>query len=309
MTTVKIYDDGKIPDESIKFAVIAAKYQKKWVFCRHKQRQTWEIPGGHREAAEDVSETAKRELYEETGAVSAKIQPITVYGVTIDGVETYGELYYAEIDELGNLPESEIGETMLSDRLPENLTYPEIQPKLYECVQGWLNLQSNPDELWDVYDENRNLTGKTHRRGDRLREGEYHLAVHVWIKNRDGRYLITKRTPNKGYGNMWECTGGSALAGDDSKTAALREVREETGLKLSGENGRIVLSYLRDDFIMDVWLFEEEFSLSDVVYQENETCGADTASAEELLEMKKNGSLVPFPYLEEFFEKTGDFPL
>ena len=74
-------------------------------------------------------------------------------------------------------------------------------------------------------------------------EGEFHLVVYAWIRGGDGRYLLTKRSPNKGYPNMWECTGGSALAGDDSLTAALREVREETGLRLDPMRGRRVTSH------------------------------------------------------------------
>lgn len=167
MTNVTLHNPGKIPDEKLMFAVIAARYHNKWVFCRHKQRTTWEIPGGHREAGETVEETAHRELREETGATEADIRPITVYGVEKDGTYSYGMLFYADIHNLGSLsPDSEIGEVALFDIPPEHLTYPGIQPHLYHSTQGWLNIQSNADELWDIYDENRGLTGKFHRRGD-----------------------------------------------------------------------------------------------------------------------------------------------
>ena len=128
---VKFFD--KADDPLLKFAVIMARYGDGWLFCRHKLRDTWEIPGGHREPGEDIGDTARRELYEETGAVDFGLQKISVYGVCSDGAVSYGMLYFADVRTLGELPpEMEIGEIMVSDNLPENLTYPLIQPALYE---------------------------------------------------------------------------------------------------------------------------------------------------------------------------------
>lgn len=79
MVEVKFYDN--VADEFLKFAVIISKTDNKWVFCKHKERETYEIPGGHREPGESVLETAKRELQEETGAVDFRIEPICVYSV------------------------------------------------------------------------------------------------------------------------------------------------------------------------------------------------------------------------------------
>lgn len=164
MTKVTFYRPDQIMDEKLKFAVIAARYQNRWVFCRHKQRTTWEIPGGHREPGEIIEETARRELAEETGAVEADIYTVAVYEVKKDGNRSYGMLFFANINSLNALSnDSEIGEIKLSDALPENLTYPEIQPQLYYGIQRWLNIQSNAGEMWDIYDDNRNLTGRFHR--------------------------------------------------------------------------------------------------------------------------------------------------
>lgn len=304
MLKVKFYEKSEIQDTLLKFAVISAKYNGKWIFCRHKKRSTWEIPGGHREAGESTDETAKRELYEETGATEFDLKEVCVYGVHQDGEITYGMLYFAEVTALGLLPpEMEIGQIKLWDHLPAELTYPAIQPYLFERVQGLLNLQSNPNELWDIYDENRQLTNRKHRRGDFLKKGEYHLVVHVWLQNHKGEYLLTKRTPNKGYPNMWECTGGSALAGETSLSAAIREVKEETGLNVAPQKGRRVLSLKQEDCFTDVWLFQQDFNIQDVVFQPNETCGAMFASKEDILNMKENGILVPISYLSELFER------
>lgn len=303
MVQVNFHALDAIADARIRFVVIAVRCPEGWVFCRHKARATWEFPGGHREKGETVAEAARRELYEETGITGAELRQVAVYSVTNDQGTNYGMLCFAETGFFPAPPEKfEIGETTIRDLPPEELTYPEIVPALFEYVQGWLNLQSNADELWDVYDENRNPTGRLHRRGDPMAPGDYHLAVHVWMRNAAGKYLITKRAPNKGYSNMWESTGGSALAGDDSLTAALREVREETGLTLNPDLGRLVLTVRGRDCFCDVWLFRQDFDLRDVVLQEGETCGAKYAGAEEILAMADSGTFVPLDYLRELLE-------
>lgn len=130
---------GKIEEEELKFAVISAKYKDKWIFVKHKERETWEIPGGHREANEDIIDTARRELYEETGAKTANIIPICEYGVKREDDASYGRLFYADVTELEELPNSEIGEIKLFDELPNNLTYPQIQPELYKTTLQFIN--------------------------------------------------------------------------------------------------------------------------------------------------------------------------
>jgi 8-oxo-dGTP diphosphatase len=133
MVDVKFYEN--VNDELLKFAVIIAKSDNKWVFCKHKLRDTYEVPGGHRESGETILKTAKRELNEETGAVNFDIKPICVYSVTakdnFDGKETFGMLYYADIYSFEEI-NSEIEKIMITDNLIENWTYPLIQPKLIE---------------------------------------------------------------------------------------------------------------------------------------------------------------------------------
>ncbi len=134
MVEVKFYDD--VDDSLLKFAVIIAKTDGKWVFCKHKDRDTFEVPGGHRESGEDILDTAKRELYEETGAIEYNLRPVCVYSVTapdnFDGNETFGLLCYADITLFENELHSEIEKTIITDKLAENWTYPLIQPKLIE---------------------------------------------------------------------------------------------------------------------------------------------------------------------------------
>ena len=134
MITVNFLNLNTVEDSKLKFAVIMARYKEKWVFVKHNLRSTWEIPGGHREKNEDMNTTASRELVEETGAKDFKMTPVCIYSVNKDGIESFGQLFYSEIESLEDLPSSEIGEIRLFDKLPENLTYPLIQPYLFDKI-------------------------------------------------------------------------------------------------------------------------------------------------------------------------------
>ena len=137
MIEVNFYEE--VADDLLKFAVIIAKTEGKWVFCKHKERETYEVPGGHREEGEAILETAKRELREETGAVEFDIKPICVYAVKgktkvnkEDGDESFGMLFFADIFSFEKKLHNEIEKIIITDKLIENWTYPEIQPKLLE---------------------------------------------------------------------------------------------------------------------------------------------------------------------------------
>ena len=133
---VNFYD--KVDDSLLKFAVIISKSQGKLVFCKHKDRDTYEVPGGHREPEEAILDTAKRELQEETGAVEFSIVPVCVYSVTgknrvnDTGEETYGMLYFAEITRFEKELHSEMEKVVFLDEVPTKMTYPLIQPLLIE---------------------------------------------------------------------------------------------------------------------------------------------------------------------------------
>lgn len=111
------------------------------VYCRHKERSTYEVPGGHRELGESIEMAARRELYEESGAVEYDIKPVCVYSVegktrvNQSGEESFGMLFYADIIRFEELPGYEIEEVRLFEDLPEELTYPLIQPILLKKLR------------------------------------------------------------------------------------------------------------------------------------------------------------------------------
>lgn len=139
MESIQVNFYEQVEDELLKFAVIISKTDGKWVFCKHKTRDTYEVPGGHREMGETIFETAERELREETGAIDFNISPICVYSVKGKTVvneknddESFGMLFFADIFSFEKELHSEIGEIVITDDLVENWTYPLIQPKLLE---------------------------------------------------------------------------------------------------------------------------------------------------------------------------------
>lgn len=139
---VTFYDIGSIKDEKITFVVMVSRYQGKWILVRHQERVTLEVPGGHREPLENLEEAARRELFEETGAIEFELFPVGIYSVSTEEKLSYGKLYFAEVKTIGQLPESEITEIYFERDFPkENLTYPLIQPLLYKKVIEYLSIK------------------------------------------------------------------------------------------------------------------------------------------------------------------------
>ena len=166
-------------------------------------------------------------------------------------------------------------------------------------------------ELWDLYNERREPTGRTHTRGDEIPEGCYHLVVHVWIKNRNGEYLISQRSADRStFPLKWECVGGSVLKGENSISGALRETREEVGLSLSPEDGTLVSSTVRRivngvrfSDILDVWLFSYDGPVALESATTNEVAQVRWMTKAQIRSLYDRGELVPT--LGYFFDTEG----
>lgn len=161
------------------------------------------------------------------------------------------------------------------------------------------------DERWDLLDAGKQPVERTHRRGDPMPEGLYHLVVHVWIHNKKGEYLLSRRHPNKRDGLKWECTGGSVLAGETSLSGALREAWEELGLPLDARSAVLRKSRRRDGDFVDAWFFEIEEMPKRLVFQPEEVIDARWAAFEDLCALEAEGALVPtIGYFREFIRPS-----
>ena len=133
-------------------------------------------------------------------------------------------------------------------------------------------------ELNDVYDENRQLTGRVHKRGTPWQPGEYGLVVCVWVYDGRGRILLTRRAKGKSFAGTWENSGGAAKAGETSRQAIARELFEETGIRAAEEEFELLDSDRDKNNFFDFYCLKREVPLRDIVLQPGETDGVQWAS-------------------------------
>ncbi|MBQ8200313.1 MAG: NUDIX domain-containing protein [Clostridia bacterium] len=127
-----------------KYVVICANYHGQWLLSRHRDRATWETQGGHIEPGETPIQAAVRELYEESGVTDAEVIPVCDYCGFTDRGHANGVVFLAMVHALGELPESEMAEVQLFNQLPDNLTYPNVSPRLYQEAAKHLPPDSPP---------------------------------------------------------------------------------------------------------------------------------------------------------------------
>ena len=159
-------------------------------------------------------------------------------------------------------------------------------------------------EKWDLYDENKNMLERKAIRGEKLNKGEFHLVVNVWLENDRKELLVSQRAANRTYPLQWECTGGSALMGETSIDAAIREVKEELGIVINKNSGKYVGSTLRYypncDDILEVWLFKVENSDNQkIIIQEEEVNDAKWLSRTEIRKLYNDGKFEANAYFDE----------
>ncbi len=148
-------------------------------------------------------------------------------------------------------------------------------------------------ELWDILDENGIPKGYTHERGKPVKDGDYHLVVGIMVTTPDKRVLLTLRHPDKHHGNTWEITGGSVVAGEDSLTAAQRELCEETGICVPKEKLTFRRKYPGNHALYHLYHVEADISEKDIVLQEGETVDARLVTADEFKKLTAEGKICP----------------
>lgn len=147
-------------------------------------------------------------------------------------------------------------------------------------------------EIWDLYDKDKNLIGKTHERGKPLSNGEYNLVVEVWVVNDKRQILLTRRHPSKFHGDLWEAPGGAVTVGEESITGAKRELFEETGID-SGDALSLLGTLVKRDWIVDMYILKKNISIDQLRLQKEEVTDAKWVSITEFEEMCSKKMITP----------------
>ena len=162
-------------------------------------------------------------------------------------------------------------------------------------------------ELWDIYDINKNPTGRTMARNDwTMKEGDYYLSVLGVIHRPDGRFLITQRAMDKAWApGWWEIPGGGVKAGESSFQAVCREVLEETGVDVSKAEGGYSFCYHRENkgqnYIVDIYRFEMDITEKDIKLQADEDIDGRFATADEIKAIADSGRFLHYESIRKVF--------
>lgn len=165
-------------------------------------------------------------------------------------------------------------------------------------------------ELWDIYDENKQPTGRTMKKNDwHMQLGEFHLTVLGVIRRPDGKFLITQRVMTKAWApGSWEVSGGGVMAGETSAQAIQREIWEETGLDVTGAKGGYLFSYQRinpdegDNYFVDIYRFDMDVKEEDVHIQTAEAMGFQFADLDTIKKLAEQDKFLHYNSIKQAFE-------
>lgn len=165
-------------------------------------------------------------------------------------------------------------------------------------------------ELWDIYDENKQPTGRTMKKNDwHMQPGEFHLTVLGVIRRPDGKFLITQRVMTKAWApGSWEVSGGGVMTGETSAQAIQREIWEETGLDVTGAKGGYLFSYQRinpdegDNYFVDIYRFDMDVKEEDVHIQTAEAMGFQFADLDTIKELAEQNKFLHYNSIKQAFE-------
>ena len=166
-------------------------------------------------------------------------------------------------------------------------------------------------EQWDIYDENKQKTGRTMNRNDwNMQPGDFHLTVLGVLRRPDGTYLITRRRMDKEWApGCWEVPGGDVRAGESAEDAVKREILEETGVDVSNADGGYVFSYKRvnpeekNNYFVDIFRYTMDIPDSAVHTQEREVMEYAFATLEQIQEYGKQGVFLHYDSIKQVFSE------
>ncbi len=165
-------------------------------------------------------------------------------------------------------------------------------------------------EIWDLYDKYRNKLDITMNKGDEVPDNCYRLAVKLCIFNSCGEMLIQQRSSNKTeYAGVWDISvRGSAISGENSEQAVIRETKEELGIDIASENFRPCLTMYDSKWFDDIYILNKELDISELILQKDEVSAIKWASKSEIMKMIELGSFIPYEssLISLLFSKGGE---
>lgn len=148
-------------------------------------------------------------------------------------------------------------------------------------------------EIWDILDNNGNLTGKTMKKGEAIPKGYYHLGADIWIINSENKILIQKRSPKKNLSpNVWAMTGGSVIKGETSRETIERETMEELGIKLDIEKAKLLKKFRTGKVWIDTYFIKQDIDIEKIRMQEDEVCDVKWATYDEIEKIFQDGNFI-----------------
>ena len=159
-------------------------------------------------------------------------------------------------------------------------------------------------EYWDVYDKKGKWKRRAIRKGERLKNDEYHIIVEGWILRDDGNFIIQRRAlDKKSFAGMWYCSaGGSVISRETPKEGMVREFKEELGVDISEEELHLKRIITEKNTIFYIFLVRKNISLDEIKLQEEEVMDVDLADPNKIRKMVEDKTFIGFDYYEKFFK-------
>ncbi|MDU6783620.1 NUDIX domain-containing protein [uncultured Peptoniphilus sp.] len=159
-------------------------------------------------------------------------------------------------------------------------------------------------EYWDVYDKKGKWKRRVIKKGERLKNNEYHIIAEGWILRDDGNFIIQRRAlDKKSFSGMWYCSaGGSVISRETPKEGMVREFKEELGIDISEDELSLKRIITERNTIFYIYLVRKNISLDEITLQEEEVMDVDLADPSKIKKMVEDKTFIGLDYYEKFFK-------